>query len=67
MPLVEVTLSSGRSAEQVRELIAQLHNAVESALGAPAQSIRVIVREVPPQHWSSGGVTLAEKAAAAQK
>ncbi|WP_375386047.1 2-hydroxymuconate tautomerase [uncultured Microbacterium sp.] len=65
MPLVEVTLSSGRSAEQVRELMAQLHAAVEASIGAPTQSIRVIVREVPPEHWSSGGITLAEKAAAA--
>ncbi len=63
MPLVEVTLATGRPPEQVRTLLNALHSALEETLGAPPQSIRVIVREVPPEHWSSGGVTLAEKAA----
>jgi 4-oxalocrotonate tautomerase len=63
MPLVEVTVAQGRSPEQLRALLSELHGAVERSLAAPAQSIRVIVREVPPEHWSSGGVTLAEKAA----
>lgn len=63
MPLVEITVSSGRPPEKLRELMAQVHAAVENTLGSPAQSIRVIVREVPPQLWSAGGVTLAEKAA----
>jgi 4-oxalocrotonate tautomerase len=65
MPLVEVTLAEGRSADELRSLLSGLHAAVEQTLGAPAASIRVIVREVPPEHWSSGGVTLAEKAAGA--
>ena len=64
MPLVEVTLAAGRSPQQIRDLLAAVHAAVETSLGAPAQSIRVILREVPAEHWSSGGVTLAEKAAA---
>lgn len=65
MPLVEVTLSSGRPPEKVRELMARMHTVVEETLGSPAASIRVIVREVPPELWLAGGVTLAEKAAAA--
>jgi 4-oxalocrotonate tautomerase len=65
MPIVEATVAAGRSPEQLRALMSELHSAVERSLGAPAQSIRVIVREVPPEHWSSGGVTLAEKAVAA--
>lgn len=62
MPLVEVTVAQGRSSEQLRALMAELHRAVERSIHAPSQSIRVIVREVPPEHWSSGGITLAEKA-----
>ena len=37
MPHIEVTLGTGRSPEQVRELMAQLHAAVEKAIAAPAQ------------------------------
>lgn len=64
MPLVDVTVAEGRDPAQLRELIAQLHRAVESSLGANPQSIRVIVREVPRTHWAAGGRTLAERDAA---
>lgn len=64
MPLVDVTITEGRDPAQLRELIAQLHRAVESSLGANPQSIRVIVREVPRSLWAAGGQTLAERDAA---
>lgn len=64
MPLVDVTLTEGREPAQLRELIAQLHRAVESSLGADPQNIRVIVREVPRTHWAAGDQTLAERDAA---
>ena len=66
MPLIEVTIAKGRTPQQLRALLGEVHSAVERSLEAPAQSIRVIIREVPPEHWLSGDVTLAEKAAAAK-
>jgi 4-oxalocrotonate tautomerase len=63
MPLVEVTLTQGRSAEQLRSLIHELHEAVVRAIDAPAAAVRVIVREVPTTHWASGDVTIAERQA----
>ena len=60
MPLVEVTLGGGRSPEQVRELIHEVHRAVERTVGAAPEHIRVIVREVPREHWATGDVTLSE-------
>ena len=64
MPLVEITLAHGRSPEQIRALLAEVHAAVHRAIEAPEANIRVVVREVPATHWSAGGVTLAERAAA---
>jgi 4-oxalocrotonate tautomerase len=61
MPLVEVTLTEGRSAEQIRALIHELTGAVERAVGAPAANIRVVVREIPVTHWAAGDVTIAER------
>lgn len=61
MPLVEVTMSEGRDPAAVRALIHEIHGAVERSLGAPAHSIRVIVREVPRTHWAAGDQTLAER------
>ena len=60
MPLVEVTLGGGRSPEQVRDLIHEVHRAVERTVGASPEHIRVIVREVPREHWATGDVTLSE-------
>ena len=60
MPLVEVTLAEGRTPEQIRSLIHELHEAVIRAVAAPPENVRVIVREVPPTHWAAGDVTIAE-------
>ncbi|MGW6401272.1 tautomerase family protein [Streptomyces sp. NPDC055134] len=65
MPLVEITLAEGRAPEQIRTLLADVHQAVHKAIDVPEASIRVVVREVPPTHWSAGGQTLTERAAAA--
>lgn len=61
MPLVEVTLVEGRSSDQLRTLISALTDAVESSLGAARDSVRVVLREVPPTHWAAGDVTIAER------
>jgi 4-oxalocrotonate tautomerase len=65
MPFVEVTLTSGRSAEQLRALLSHITDAVVQAVDAPKASVRVVIREIPQTHWSAGGVTLAERDAAA--
>ncbi|MGW0710305.1 tautomerase family protein [Streptomyces sp. NPDC002643] len=64
MPLVEITLAEGRAPEQIRALLTEVHQAVHKAIDVPEASIRVVVREVPPTHWSAGGQTLAERASA---
>jgi len=55
MPLIDVTMIEGRSAEKKRALIKELTDAAERALEAPRASIRVIIREVPAAHWGVGG------------
>jgi len=63
MPLVEITLAQGRTPEQLRALLHEVHAAVVRAVSAPDESVRVVIREVPPTHWSAGDVTLAERRA----
>lgn len=65
MPLVEVTLTTGRDPVAIRALIDRVHHAVVDSLGANPQSVRVIVREVPRTHWAAGNTTLAERDGAA--
>ncbi len=61
MPLIEVTLTQGRSPEQLRALISGLTRAAAEAVDAPLKNIRVVVREVPETHWAAGDVTIAER------
>lgn len=61
MPIVEVSLASGRSPEQIRSLISHLTAAVVESIGAPLEAVRVLVREVPLDHWAVGDTTLAER------
>ncbi len=56
MPLVQVTMIEGRSPEQKAALHAALTDAVVGAVGAPRESVRVVIYEVPAGHWSVGGV-----------
>lgn len=66
MPLVEITLAEGRSPDQLRALMAAVTQACHDSVGAPIESIRVVLREVPKTHWSAGGVTIAEREAASR-
>ena len=55
MPIVTVNMVEGRSSEMKRALIREVTDAVEKALQAPRKSIRVIIQEVPPEHWGVAG------------
>lgn len=55
MPIVEITLVQGRPADARLALMKEITDVVERTLGAPRQSIRVIIREVPPFHFAVAG------------
>jgi 4-oxalocrotonate tautomerase len=61
VPLIELTMVEGRTPQQVRAVISALTRAVVDTVDAPAESIRVVVREVPATHWAAGDVTIAER------
>ena len=67
MPLIEVTLAEGRSAEKLRALISKLTEAVVETGVAKKGAVRVILREVPKSHWAAGDETLAERAAKSRR
>ncbi|MBK9476404.1 MAG: 4-oxalocrotonate tautomerase family protein [Tetrasphaera sp.] len=61
MPFIEVTLVQGRSPAQLRALISSLTQAAVDAVGAPRESVRVVLHEVPATHFAAGDVTIAER------
>ncbi len=69
MPIVNITLLTGRTAARKAALIRAVTDAVEGSLEVPRDSIRVLLHEVPPEHWGVGGEPrkAAPKGAAAKR
>jgi 4-oxalocrotonate tautomerase len=63
MPLVNVHMARGRTAEQKRALMAAITQAVVDTLDAPVASVRVWIDEFEPEEFMAGGETLAERTA----
>ena len=55
MPLIQVSMLEGRTVEQKRAMIAAITDAVAGSLGAPPDSVRVIINELHPEHYGVGG------------
>jgi 4-oxalocrotonate tautomerase len=68
MPVIRIELLQGRTPERKYELITRVTDAVVTTLGVDLEQVRVILFEVPPEHWAVGGQTKAtQKAAFAQQ
>jgi 4-oxalocrotonate tautomerase len=68
MPVVRIELLQGRTPAMKDELIMRVTDAVVTSLGVEPEQVRVILFEVPPEHWAVGGQTkAAQKAAFAQQ
>lgn len=62
MPIIDVSLIEGRSPERKAALIRELTDVAERVLEVPRASIRVLLREVPAEHWGIGGEAARPKA-----
>ena len=61
MPLVQITLTQGRPSQTVRTMISKVTQAIVEAGVAPKENIRVLVHEIPQEHFAAGDVTIAER------
>ena len=66
MPIVFCHLLTGRSKEKKEKLIHNLTAAVVDSLDAPKESVRVILQEMPPEHFGIAGLPV-EKYKAGKK
>lgn len=55
MPIVDITLIEGRPAAKKQAMIEKVTDAIQDSLGAPRESIRIIIREVPGAHFAVAG------------
>jgi 4-oxalocrotonate tautomerase len=61
MPLIEIHLLEGRSDEQKKALLTAVTQAVQDSIGAPLESIRVWIQEMPPKDFMAAGVLAADR------
>ena len=61
MPLIDISIARGRTPAQLRALIDGVHRVAEATVGASAENITVIVREVEPSLWSRENKTVQER------
>ncbi|HJV52937.1 MAG TPA: 2-hydroxymuconate tautomerase [Noviherbaspirillum sp.] len=60
MPICQIYLMEGRTVEQKRKLIEKITDAMNESIGAPRESVRVIITEMPKEHFGIGGKSAAE-------
>ena len=56
MPVIQVTMSSGRTVDQKRELVRTLTRETARILGAKEDSVRVLIYEVSGENWGNAGI-----------
>lgn len=61
MPLVQITLLTGRTTDQKRKLAQRITDAMVEEAGARREAIVVAFHEVSTESYASGGVLMADK------
>ncbi len=57
MPIIQITMIEGRSGEQKQAMYREVTDAIHRTLGAPRENVRIMIYEVPSQHFATAGVS----------
>lgn len=55
MPFIKINLLEGRTSEKKELLIKEVTETVANVLNAPKETIRILIQEVPYEHWGIAG------------
>ena len=61
MPLIQITMLTGRTADQKRKLAQRITDAMVEEAGARREAIVVSFHEVSNENYASGGVLMVDK------
>ena len=61
MPSIRIDMFAGRSVEQKRALAKELTDATVRALGVPADSVDILMFDIPRHDWATAGVLWSER------
>lgn len=57
MPFAQIYMMEGRSEDQKRAVIEKVTQALVEAVGAPKETVRVWIHDVPKHNWGIAGVS----------
>ncbi|MBK6714172.1 MAG: 4-oxalocrotonate tautomerase family protein [Burkholderiales bacterium] len=57
MPFAQIYMIEGRTEEQKRAVIEKVTQALVEAVGAPKESVRVWIHDMPKTNWGIAGVS----------
>ncbi|NIM12104.1 MAG: 2-hydroxymuconate tautomerase family protein [Candidatus Aminicenantes bacterium] len=60
MPIVTIHMLAGRDNEKKKELIKNVSDSVIKTLEVPPESVRVIINEMPVEHYGIAGLPVME-------
>ena len=60
MPILQVELLKGKTVEQKREMVKKITVAVTESLSCPKEAVRIIIREMEFDNFSTAGILKAD-------
>ena len=57
MPIAQIHMIEGRTEAQKQAVIEKVTQALVDAVGAPRDSVRVLIHDVPAENWGIAGTT----------
>lgn len=61
MPLIQATIMEGRTQEQKEAFYKGVTQVAVETLNVRPEQVRVIINQVPTEHWAIGGISVAER------
>jgi 4-oxalocrotonate tautomerase len=56
MPVIQITISEGRTLEQKRELVRVLTKETARILSSKEENMRILIYEVSKENWGNAGI-----------
>jgi len=56
MPVIQITISEGRSVEQKRELVKVLTRETARIMKTQVEKVRILIYEVSKENWGNAGI-----------
>lgn len=61
LPIVQVELLEGRTIEEKRLLAEKVTQAIVESLGAPAENVMIIIRDMAKENYAKAGILALDK------